>query len=309
MNTLRPGPAHALLHFTVFIWGFTAILGRVISVPAVPIVWYRVAIVVVVMSGIIAWRKAGFLAPRRTVVACLGIGVLVALHWLCFYGCIKYSGIAVSVLCLSSVTFFTALIEPIVFRRAPVIAELVIGGAVVAGVALLVKVETNTNLLGLSLGLGSALFSAGFGTLNGRMARSERAERITLYEQLSAFVVTSAFFFVWPEDFVAPLSLGRTDALLLLLLGVGCTVLPWLWSLRVLKTLSPYTVALAVTLEPVYSMAMAWFLFPESEQLTWRFYLGAALLVALVVANAWLKRPRATPAGALATGPSVTPKN
>lgn len=293
---LSPAAANALLHVTVFVWGFTAILGRAISVPAVPIVWYRVGIVVVVMTAVIAWRRLGFAAPRRLVLACLGVGVLVALHWLCFYGCIKYSGIAVAVLCLSSVTFFTALIEPLVFRRAPVVAELLIGGAVVGGVSLLVKVETNTNLLGLSLGLGSALFSSAFGTLNGRLAHHERAERITLFEQTSALAVTALFFLVWPEDFVAPWALSTRDLLLLLFLGVGCTVLPWMWSLRVLQTLSPYTVALAVTLEPVYSMALAWFLFPRSEQLTWRFYLGAAVLVALVVVNAWLKRPRAATA-------------
>jgi len=287
---LRPGPAHALLHFTVFIWGFTAILGRSISISAVPLVWYRLLFVLPVMAGLLLWNRTGFRAEARLVRAWLGIGVLVALHWLMFYGCIKYSGVAVAVLCLSSSTFFTALLEPLVFRRRVVATELVMGAAVVVGVALIVRLETHANALGLGLGLGSSLFSAAFGTLNGVYAKNEPPQRVTLYELTSAALVTTLFFAVWPADFVAPFALSLKDFGLLLVLAVVCTVLPWQWSLRILKTLSPYTLALAVSLEPVYSMGLAYLLFPDSEQLNWRFYAGAAVLVLLVLANSRLKR-------------------
>jgi drug/metabolite transporter (DMT)-like permease len=163
---------------------------------------------------------------------------------------------------------------------------------VVAGVALVVKVETHATELGLAMGLGSALFSAGFGTLNGKVAADTRAELITVVELGSALVVTTLFFLVRPGDFVPPSALSAKDLWLILVLAIGCTVLPWLWSLRVLKTLSPYTVALAVALEPVYSLVLAYFIFPGSEQLTVRFYLGAALLIGLVALNGWLKRAR-----------------
>lgn len=290
MQPLSPAQAHALMHLTVLVWGFTAILGRLISISAVALVWYRVALVVLVMGALIAVRRLGYAVPwalaRRFAVA----GAFVALHWLCFYGCIKYAGVAVAVLCLSTITLFTALLEPLVFRRALAPVELLLGLVVMGGVALLVKVEAGADLLGLALGLGSALFSAAFGVLNGQLAREARAEVMTFYELSSAAVVTSLAFLVWPGDFVAPAALSPRDAGLLLLLAVGCTVLPWLWSLRVLKTLSPYTLALAVNLEPVYSMALAYVLFPGAEQLTWRFYGGAAVLVTLVAANTWLKR-------------------
>ncbi len=295
---LKTLPAHALLHATVFIWGFTAILGRSISVGAVTLVWYRLMIVAPIMAGLLLINGSSLRAEPQLARAWSGIGVLVALHWLMFYGCIKYAGIAVAVLCLSSITFFTALMEPFVFRRKVVAAELAIGAAVVIGVSLLVRFEAHATVLGLALGLGSALFSAAFGTLNGVYAKDHPSQKITLYELSAGLAVVTLFFFVWPGDFVAPWALTLKDAGLLLLLAVVCTVLPWQWNLRILKTLSPYTVALAVSLEPVYSMGLAYVLFPDSEQLHWRFYLGAVVLLGLVLVNSQMKR---APAPAIET--------
>ncbi|MCA2978801.1 MAG: EamA family transporter, partial [Myxococcaceae bacterium] len=254
-----------------------------------PLVWYRLLVVLPVMGLLLRLKGLPLATAPKTMRAFWGIGVLVALHWLCFYGCIKYAGVAVAVLCLSSLTFFTALFEPVVYRRAVVPAELLIGLAAIVGVALLVKLETRATPAGLALGLASALFSAGFGTLNGVWSRKEPAARVTLHELSSALLVTSLGFAAW--DFIPPWALSPRDGLWLLVLGVGCTVFPWLASLKVLETLSPYTLALAVTLEPVYSLVLAWLFFPGEEQLTGRFYAGAAGLIALVLANAWLKRP------------------
>lgn len=290
-HPLTPRAAHALLHVTVLVWGFTAILGRLISLSAVPLVWYRVLLVLPVMAMVLKLRGLPFTTTAKAQRTLWGIGVLVALHWLCFYGCIKFAGVAVAVLCLSTGTFFTALFEPLVFKRRPSAAELLIGLGAVAGVSLLVKFETSATPMGLALGLCSSLFSSAFGALNGVHSKGEPAERVTLHELGAALVVTSVAFLWW--DFVPPWALSGRDVLWLVLLSLMCTVFPWLASLRVLETLSPYTVALAVTLEPVYSLVVAWFLFPGEEQLTWRFYTGAAGLVALVVLNAWLKRPRA----------------
>ncbi len=289
---LRPAAAHALLHFTVFVWGFTAILGRAISVGALSLVFYRILLVVLVMGTLAKARRLSFALPKETARTLLVAGVMVSLHWLLFYACIKYEGVAVAVLCLSATTFFTACFEPVVFRRRPRWGELVLGVLVVAGVALVVKVETDATGLGLLMGLGSALFSAGFGTLNGKVAAETRAELITVVELGSALLVTALFFLWRPGDFVGPQAISARDAGLIAVLAIGCTVLPWLWSLRVLRTLSPYTVALAVTLEPVYSLGLAYFIFPGSEQLTLRFYAGAALLLALVALNGWLKGAR-----------------
>jgi drug/metabolite transporter (DMT)-like permease len=294
----RPLPtaaAHALLHLTVFVWGFTAILGRSISIGAVPLVFYRLVIVVVAMGAIARLRRVPWNLAPATVRALLVAGAMVGVHWILFYGCIKSAGVAVAVLCLSSGTFFTACFEPVAFRRAVHLGELLIGLFVVAGVSLLVRLETRATVVGLGMGLGSSLFAAAFGTLNGRVARSVPAEVITLVELSTALCVTCLFFLARPADFVAPAALSVRDLALLLLLAIGCTVVPWLWNLRVLETLSPYTVSLAVSLEPVYSITLAYFIFPDAEQLGVRFYLGAAVLVLLVLANGWMKRPRSGP--------------
>lgn len=281
------------MHVTVVVWGFTAILGRLISLSALTLVWYRLVVVVATMAGVVAYRGLGFAVSRRLLLRFGLVGALVAMHWVLFYGTIKHSGVAVAVLCLSTGTFFTALIEPLVFRRAVTAGELLIGLLVMVGVGLLVKLEAGADTLGLLMGMGSSLFAAAFGTINGKLARGSRGELMTLYELGSAALVTSLFFLWRPGDFVVPSALSLTDVGLLLALAIGCTVLPWLWSLRVLQTLSPYTLALAVSLETVYAMTLAWFIFPGVEQLTGRFYAGAAVLLALVATNTWLKRPRA----------------
>ncbi len=287
---LKPGPAHALLHLTVFVWGFTAILGRLISLSAIPLVFYRLLIVIAVMPVVIWWRKLPMRVTGPQLRTFAFVGALVAAHWLLFYGCIKYAGVAVAVLCLSTITFFTALLEPLVFKRRPAPSELIIGFGVMLGVSFLVKVETRTDFTGLMMGLGSAFFSASFGSLNGKLARQTRGEVMTFWELLAATGVTAAFFVLEPGSFVSPLALSALDAGLLLVLGVGCTVLPWLWSLRVLQTLAPYALALAVSLEPVYAMGLAWFIFPDAEQLTWRFYAGCGVLLVLVAFNTWRKQ-------------------
>lgn len=278
------------MHVTVFIWGFTAILGRLISLHAIPLVFYRLLIVVAAMPLVIWWRKLPMRVNGKALRDFALVGTFVALHWLLFYGCIKYAGVSVAVLCLSSVTFFTAVFEPRVFKRKSSPSELIIGFGVMLGVSFLVKVEAKADFMGLAMGLGSAFFSGAFGALNGPLARQHKGEVMTFYELGFAAVVTALFFLVVPDQFVMPGSLSLQDAGLLLLLAIGCTLIPWLITARVLQTLAPYALALAVSLEPVYSMVLAFFIFPDGEQLTWRFYLGGALLLVLVAVNTARKR-------------------
>lgn len=290
--------AHALLHLTVFVWGFTGIFGKAITAPALSLVWYRLALVVPMMAALAAARGRSLALPWAKSLPLWGVGVLVGGHWVLFYGCIKVAGIGVAVLCLSAITLFTALIEPLVFRRRFRPSELLFGLAVAAAVSLLVRLEGHSSPLGLAMGLGSALFSAAFGTLNGRVAARGgiHGELVTLHEMGAALAVTSLTFCVWPGDFVLPTALTARDAALLVALAIGCTVVPWLWTMRILRTLTPFTVALAVNLEPVYSLALAYVLFPESERLGWRFYAGAAAIVAAVLLHGWRQRAPASPA-------------
>jgi drug/metabolite transporter (DMT)-like permease len=277
--------AQVTLQVTVLLWGFTAILGKLISISAIPLVWYRLAITTVVTAGVVAARGIPFAITARDARRYLGVGALIALHWMCFYGSIKQAGVATGVLTLSTITFFTAVFEPIVFRRRVATAQLVLGAFVVVGVSLLIKLELRADALGIALGLGSAVLSAAFGTLNGKYAHGVRAELLLFYEMAAALAVTTAVLALWPAQAIAPWHLAWADLGWLAVLGVMCTVVPQLWALRVLRVLSPFTVALSVNLEPVYSLIIAAILWTDAEPLSVRFYGGAALLIFLVVIN------------------------
>lgn len=280
----RPA-AHVLLQLTVVLWGFTAILGHLISIHAVPLVWYRIAFVVPMLAVIIPLRGHSLRAPARSVWRAAVVGAFIGVHWLCFYGSIKQAGIAIAVLTLSTLAFFTAVIEPIVFRRRFDVGELVIGAVVVVGVALLVQLEGHPDPLGVALGFGSAFFSAIFGVLNGKLAPHEPPMRLLLHEMLAAFVVVSLPFAFAPGELVAPWQLSGADIGWLAVLALCCTVVPQVWALIVLRTLSPFTIAVCVNLETVYALILGAVLFPTTEKLSPKFYVGAAILLGLVVLN------------------------
>lgn len=270
--------AHLSLQVIVVLWGLTALLGHAIGIDAIPLVWYRLLIVVAVLAVYVPARGISFRIPRQALLHYSLIGALIGLHWLCFYGAIKVAGIATAVLALSTITFFTSLIEPIVFRRRIIASEVVIGAIVVGAAALIIQYELRATPAGLALSLGSALLAAIFGVLNGKLAHDERPERLMLYELVAALVVVSLFM---PWQFVVP---SAADIGWLTVLAIACTVIPQVWIIYVLRTLSPFTVALTVNLEPVYSFVLAAVLLGQT--LSARFYVGAGVLFALVLLNA-----------------------
>jgi len=300
---LSAGRAHALLHATVLLWGFTALLGKSIAVGARALVFYRVTLVAFTMAVVMVRRRVPFRTATPRLVELVGAGALVACHWVSFYATIKLAGIAVAVVCLSTCTFFTALLEPLILRRPVRWHELVLGGGVVVGVGVLLRFEVGASLAGYALGLLSALSAAGFGTWNARLGKLEPREKITFIELSSAAFWIGASFLV-TGGFVPPTAVSPRDWGLLLVLALGCTALPWMWSLRVLATLSPYTVSVSVALEPVYSLLFAYLVWPTEERLGARFYAGALGLVGLIVANAWLKKRDVPTAASAARAPA-----
>ncbi len=278
----------------MLLWGCTAILGKQISIATIPLVWYRIALVVIVLAALVPLRGHALRLPWHRARGYFFVGVFIGIHWLCFYGSVKVAGVATGVLTLSTIAFFTALIEPLLFRRRVDIRELVIGTVVVGGAALLLEVEVRAEPLGIALGLASSLFAACFGVMNGRLAqRDEPPERLMLYELVAAVATVSVCFAFVPSQFVAPWHLSMADIGWLAVLAVMCTVVPQVLILDVLRTLSPFTVALATNLESVYSLILAAILFHD-EPLTPRFYLGAGVLFTLVGLNA-VRKARPTP--------------
>ncbi len=282
--------AQLQLQIIVLLWGCTAILGRQISIQAIPLVWYRLLIVVAVLAVYVPARGIALRLDARRALRYAAVGALIGLHWLCFYGAIKVAGIATAVVSLSTITFFTAIVEPIVFRRRVAASELAIGVVVVAAATLLIQVELHATPFGLALGLVSALLAAVFGVLNGKLAHDEHPERLMFYELTAALLVVSLCFPFAPSQLVVP---PAADLGWLAILAVACTVVPPIWIIYVLRSLSPFTVSVTVNLEPVYALILAALLFGET--LSARSYAGAGVLFGLVIVNGLRRAARASP--------------
>ncbi|MGE4069656.1 MAG: DMT family transporter [Lysobacterales bacterium] len=287
------------IHFCVLLWGFTAILGKLISLPALALVVWRMLLVALVLALVPrVWSGLTRLSPRM-LLGFAGIGVVVALHWLTFYGAIKLANASVAVICIALAPVFLALVEPLITRKRFDMRELALGIAVVPGVALVVGGVAPEMRLGVAVGALSALLVAIFGSLNKRYI--ERADPLTV----TAIELGAGALFLFVLGLLVP-ALGdplpwpsSADAGLLLLLALACTLLPFALSLVALRQLSAYSAQLAINLEPVYAILLAIPLLGEQRELSPQFYLGVAIVLLAVILHPWLQgrasRPLATP--------------
>ncbi|PBS12249.1 EamA family transporter [Lysobacteraceae bacterium NML93-0792] len=303
--------AHWQIHVCVLLWGFTAILGKLITLPALPLVWWRMLLVAAVLMLVPrVWRGLRAMPPRL-LLAYTGVGALVALHWLTFYGAVKLANASVAATCMALATVFVALIEPLVARSRFSWRELALGVAVLPGVALVVGGIPDGMRIGVAVGALSAVFVACFGSLNKRLV--ERADPLTVTAlELGAGTLTLTLLaplmpLLFPAFAGSLLVLpGLQDgAYLLLLLAFACTLLPFALSLVALRHMSAFAAQLAVNLEPVYAIALAILLLGEQRELSPRFYVGVAIILAAVLLYPLLARPqRITHAENLAAGES-----
>jgi drug/metabolite transporter (DMT)-like permease len=278
-----------LLHFIVFIWGWTAILGKVITLSPFKLVWLRIPIA---MFGILAYlilTRKPIYTTRKNMLKYLAVGLIVALHWVCFYTAIKKSNVSVTLACFSTGSLFTAFIEPLFLKRKILLYEIVFGLMVVVALCIIFQVETQY-ALGIFLGIMAALTSSVFGVLNGYMVkRGHNGSYIFLYEMIGGFIGMTIFVLCykpWDGPWIA---MSGMDLFYMLILGIAATTVPFLISLYILKTISPYTVSLTLNLETVYGIIFAYFIFHEDKQLTGYFYLGAAIILSTVFLNACMK--------------------
>lgn len=289
--------AQLQIHFCVLLWGFTAILGKLITLPSLPLVWWRMVIVVVALALVPrVWRALRTL-PARLVCVYAGIGVLVALHWLTFYGAIKLANASVAATCMALATPFTAVVEPWLTGTRFSRRDLVLGLALLPGVALVVGGVPDEMRLGILVGALSALLVAFFGTLNKRFVQHGGALTVTAIELGAGVIVltlAAPFMGLLGTAFAGPLLVlpSASNAVLLLTLALACTLLPFTLSLVALRHISAYSAQLAVNLEPVYSILLAIVLLGEQRELTGTFYLGVTIIVAAVLAHPFVGRPR-----------------
>lgn len=298
MRDLSPAArAQLQIHFCVVLWGFTAILGKLVTLDALPLVWWRMLLVVAALALVPrAWRGLRAMSPRL-VFGYAGIGVLVALHWLTFYASIKLANASVGATCIALATPFTALLEPWLAKRRFSLRELALGVAVLPGVALVAGGLPDGMRLGLVVGTVSAVLVALFGSLNKRMVEHGDALAVTGLElgagALAVAVLAPVLSLVHPalggDPFAVP---GARDALLLLALALACTLLPFSLSLVALRQMSAFAAQLATNLEPVYAIVLAALLLGEQNELTPMFYLGATIILGVVFVHPLLARPR-----------------
>ncbi|PST82218.1 EamA family transporter [Pedobacter yulinensis] len=270
-----------ILHATVFIWGFTGILGAAISVNAVSMVWYRVLI-----AGLSLW--AWFLISRRnyrldgkTLLKLFGVGGIVALHWIMFFHSIKISTVSVGLVCLSSVTLFTSFLEPLIKKQRVQRGNVVVGLIIIAGIILIFKFETGY-AWGIAAGLLAALSASLFSILNSKLVSRQQPILISFYEMAAAFVWITLYRLADGSLLREPFNLSLHDWVFLFILGTVCTALAYVMAVGVMREFSAFTVALATNLEPIYGVLLALLIFGSKEQMSGGFYAGATLILAAV---------------------------
>jgi drug/metabolite transporter (DMT)-like permease len=283
---------HLHLHFLVFIAGFTAILGELISIDAIPLVWFRMVFATVFMFIYIKLAKVNIAIPRKALVKLSVAGIIIALHWITFFASIKVSNISIALGMFSTGAFFASIIEPIIFRRAIIWYEIILGIFVVFGVFIITQSEIKY-ISGILLGLLSAFLSSLFAVLNGKFLQKHTATVISFYEFVSGLLFLSVFILFLDKSFsVEFFNLSVSDYGYLIILATICTAYAFIAAVHVMKVISPYTVVLSYNLEPVYGILLAMLIFPEQEKMSSSFYLGAVTIIVMVLLNAVLKNLR-----------------
>ena len=276
------------LHLIVFIWGFTAILGRLISLDALPLVWFRMLFAVGFIFIFLKYKKLPIKIPTRILLKFLVAGLIIALHWFTFFRAIKVSNVSITLACLSTGAFFTSLIEPVFFGKKIVWYELFFGLIVVFGLTIIFNVE-GRYLEGIILALTSAFLSASFAVINSKFVKDYDPTVISYYE-LSGGVLFFSVFLLFTNNFsIEFFHLTTSDFIYLLILSSVCTAYAFIASTAIMKFLSPYTVMLTINLEPIYGIILAVLIFEDKEQMSPQFYVGALIILITVLLNGIIK--------------------
>ena len=270
-----------LLHFVIFLFGFTGILGKLISLNSYDLVFYRVLMAFPVLLIFVLLTKRFKFQPKMF-FSLIGIGVITALHWLTFFESIKLMNVSIALACLSSASFFTALLEPLILKTKVNKKDLLLGLLVISGVCIMFKTNSGT-VLGISIALVSAFLAALFTVLNGQVIKHHAPSLISMYEMLGGILLLIPILLI--KDGGLPALPQGDDWLWMVILSVLCTAFAFVAAVRVMKHISPFTVALSVNLEPIYAIVLAFIIFKEHQDLGFNFYLGASIIFVAVFAK------------------------
>ncbi len=271
------------MHIAVFLWGFTGVLGRAISLQEFPLVWYRTLITAMIFAVIIYYRKEMIPMSKKEVFRFMRIGCIIAIHWVAFYGSIKYANASIALTCLATAGIFTALLEPLILKTKFNINELIIGLIALIGMYSIYHFEVRY-AIGIGLGIFASILSSVFTIMNKKIVNNYPSRVVAFYEIASGFLFLTAllpiYVYFQPKVSFTP---SHMDWLWLWILSLCCTVWGQSLALSALKKLSSFTAVLMVNLEPVYGIVLAMLLFHENKDLGFGFYIGISL-IALSVA-------------------------
>jgi drug/metabolite transporter (DMT)-like permease len=275
----------------VIILGLTGVFGKLISLNAKELVWYRMLIAFIVLAVFLLIKKQLFKIKLKDFFGILGVGALVTFHWIFFFEAIKVSTISVAVVCLATSSLLSALIEPIFFKRKILYYELIMGVLVLASIAYMLGTETQY-LLGYFYGIISALLATLFTLFNAKYIGKVEAAKITMIEMLSGVIIVSIILLLNGEYSIFHTSISFSDFSYLLILGIICTAMVFVWMIEILRHITPYSLIMAVNLEPIYSIILALIIFGESELMSISFYIGSSIIIGVVSLEGYLKNKK-----------------
>ncbi|MDG1330151.1 MAG: DMT family transporter [Flavobacteriaceae bacterium] len=276
------------LHFIVFIWGFTAVLGDLITIEAVPLVWHRMLLGSLFVLIYIIYNKGMLKVSLRSLIKFAFVGLLIALHWLAFFSAVKVSNVSITLAMMSTGAFFASFLEPIFFKRKIIGYEVIFGLIVIMGLYIIFKVES-AYLSGILLALLASFLGTLFSIFNGMMVKSHNATVISFYELLFGLVFITLYILFTDGYDNTFFILSGSDWTYLIILASICTAYAFIASVHVMKWISPYTVMLTTNMEPVYGILLALLILGEKEYMSPAFYLGAIIILITVVINGIIK--------------------
>ena len=276
------------LHLMVVILGLTGVFGKLISLDAIQLVWYRMFIAFITLSLFLAYKKQLFTVILKDFFGILGVGALVTFHWLCFFQSIKVSTISVAVVCLATSSLFSALIDPMFFKRKLLKYEVFMGIVVIAALIFILGAETQY-LWGYFYGIMAAFLGTLFTLCNAKYIKTVGAAKITMIEMLAGVLIISCVLLIQQDYTVFTSLISVTDFSYLLILGTLCTAMVFVWMTEIMKHITPYSLIMAVNLEPIYSIILALVIFGDSELMSNSFYVGSSVIIGIVFLEGYLK--------------------
>ena len=274
------------LHFIVFIWGFTAIIGKLISIPAVELVLHRTLMASVILALLIYFQKKSFLLGKKEILKVFGTGLIIAGHWILFFGAARVSNVSACLVGMATSSLWTSILEPIVNKKKISFLEIGLGLFIVAGLYLVFQVDVKY-ILGVLMAIGSAMLASGFSIINSRLVKRHDPYTISLYEMMGALAGTTLFVPFYMKYFATGQQLHLlptpADWFYIFVLSGICTVYAFSEGVKLLKKFTAFTMNLTVNLEPVYGIILAFIIFGEEEKMTPDFYIGTLIILLSVI--------------------------